>query len=332
VGLTAYITKDPDTKEMVLESGALVLSDRGICCIDEFDKMSDSARSILHEVMEQQTVSIAKAGIVATLNARTSILASANPVGSRYNPKQSVVANIQLPPTLLSRFDLIYLILDQPNKLHDTRLARHLVSLYYPEDSKDDSKDRYEIIPMETLTAYISHARAHVNPTISDESVDELVSGYVEMRKIGQNSHRKVVTATPRQLESLIRLAEALAKMRFSDVVEKKDVIEARRLMSVATQTAATDPTTGLIDMDLIATGQSSSDRQKADLQLEAIRALLEKRTSSTIRVNQLLTQFNNQSDIELPQSEFRSLLTTLAEEGFIEFYGRGNSGVRILN
>lgn len=141
VGLTAYVTRDPETRSLVLESGALVLSDGGVCCIDEFDKMNDSTRSVLHEVMEQQTVSIAKAGIITTLNARTSILASANPIGSKYNTNLTVPQNIDLPPTLLSRFDLVYLVLDRIDESTDRKLARHMVGMYLEDTPDNASKD-----------------------------------------------------------------------------------------------------------------------------------------------------------------------------------------------
>jgi DNA replication licensing factor MCM4 len=219
--------------------------------------------------MEQQTVSVAKAGIICTLNARTAILAAANPVNSKYDPKLSVVDNIRLPPTLLSRFDLIYLVLDRQSDAHDRRLANHIVSLYSqvkaetnPLMGGGDENLKTELIKTGGITreffaSYISYARRFCQPKIPDYVVQDLIQQYLAMRNMG--NMKKTITATPRQLESMIRIAESLAKMRLSENVEKRDVEEAVRLIKTAMQQSATDPTTGEIDMDIIATGVSTS-------------------------------------------------------------------------
>ena len=280
--------------------------------------MSDQTRAILHEAMEQQTVSIAKAGIICTLNSRTSILASANPVESRYNPQRSVVENIELPPTLLSRFDLIYLVLDKPNADSDRRLAKHLVGLYYKDPEVPATK-----IDQSLLRDYIQYSRRCVHPEISDEAERELIEGYLDMRRLGGSG--KTITATPRQLESLIRLSEALARMRWSSTVDRADVTEAIRLMRVATQAAATDPRTGTIDMDMITTGHSALDRDFLAKLIEELRNFLTDPglKSKQLRLDELQQRIGEQSSVDVSITELKQAVEHLVEDKVVTFVER---------
>ena len=329
VGLTASVARDPETREPVLESGALVLSDLGVCCIDEFDKMTDATRAVLHEVMEQQTISLAKAGIICTLNARTSILASANPAESRYNPRLSVVENIQLPPTLLSRFDLIYLVLDRPDAESDRRLARHLVSLYYQESERPKSQSK---VDTRLLRDYVAYAREAIHPELSDEAANELVESYLRMRQLGGagGAGAKTITATPRQLEGLVRLAEALARMRLCDTVTRADVAEAVRLMKVATQSAATNPRTGQIDMDLITTGRTALDREQLGALASELREVLEGMRGQRVALHALRARMMEQNQVDIAAPEIRQAVELLADDDNAVAFNEKNGTVML--
>ena len=229
VGLTASVMKDQITGEMVLEGGSLVLADQGICCIDEFDKMLDQDRTAIHEVMEQQTISIAKAGIMTSLNARVSILAAANPAFGKYNPKKTIEQNIQLPAALLSRFDLLWLMQDRPDRDSDLRLAQHIT---YVHQHNVQPPTNFEPLDMKLMRRYIALCKTKM-PIVPHALTEHIVSVYVEMRKESRISVDSTFTSA-RTLLAILRLSTALARLRLSNVVERDDVNEAVRLMEMS--------------------------------------------------------------------------------------------------
>ncbi|MHA1593831.1 MAG: minichromosome maintenance protein MCM [Candidatus Baldrarchaeia archaeon] len=265
-GLTAAVIKDSETGGLALEAGALVLADMGVVCIDEFDKMEKKDRVALHEAMEQQTISIAKAGIVATLNARCAILAAANPKLGRYDPYRSVADNIDLPVTLLSRFDLIFILTDRPSIERDKQMVEHILALHMEEGEKPP-------IPPDLLKKYILYARKHIKPVLTKEAAERIEQFYLELRKMSEGVNSPVAI-TPRQLESLIRLAEAHAKMALRDKVTVEDAEEAIRLMMASLKQVGYDQETGQIDIDLIMTGHSRSQRDRLSRVLDIIEEL----------------------------------------------------------
>jgi replicative DNA helicase Mcm len=241
-GLTAAVIRDK-SGIMMLEAGAVVLGDQGIVCIDEFDKIKPEDRSALHEVMEQQTCSVAKGGIVATLNARTSILAAANPIYGKYDPYKNITENVNLPVPLLTRFDLVFIVKDIPEKERDNLIASHILEIH--RDAEHASKPAIDI---DLFSKYLAFSK-QIEPVLTPEAIDIIKSYYMDMRKVESEG---MITVTPRQLEGLVRLATARARLLLKDRVEAEDANRAIYLVDQMMRTAGVDVNTGKTDMGVL--------------------------------------------------------------------------------
>lgn len=267
VGLTAAVVKDEFLKGWALEAGAIVLADRGILVIDEMDKMTKEDTSALHEGLEQQQITVAKANIQATLRCETTVLAAANPKFGRFEPYTPIAQQIDMPTPLINRFDLIFIVRDIPDLIRDERIAHQVLLNQSHRDSEPEIKP-------ETLRKYIAYVKQRVNPLLTDEAIDYIKKFYVKLRNSGSvatDEGSKPIPISARQLEAIVRLAEGSARVRLSDKVTKVDVKRAIRLLTVSLSEVGVDPETGEIDIDRINTGMTASERGKLVLVREII-------------------------------------------------------------
>ncbi len=316
-GLTASVVKDELLKGWALEAGALVLANKGMACIDEMDKMSDEDTSAMHEALEQQTVSISKANIQATLSCQTTVLAAANPKFGRFDPYELIAKQINLPEPLINRFDLIFPIKDLPNPARDEQMASFILNLHRGKlETKDET-----LLETEFIRKYIAYARQHVAPELTDAALDEIKKYYVQMRNQGENTAAVPISA--RQLEALVRLAEASAKSRLQKKVTVDDAKRAIELTHYCLSQIATDPETGKFDIDRITTGITAKQRGDISIVKEVI-SLLEDAIGKIIpeddiireaeikgvsaeKVTDILTKLSRQGDLFAPKHGFYS-------------------------
>lgn len=306
-GLTAAVLRERGGG-MTLEAGALVLADKGVACIDEIDKMRPEDRVAIHEVMEQHTVSVAKGGIVATLNARTAILAAANPSLGRYDAYKTVTENINLPITILSRFDLIFVLKDTPQKELDEKMSTHILEIHRRRAAPVETP-----IPSDLLRKYISYAK-NVKPTLSEGAIQRLKEFYLEMRAVTEKIEGSPIAITARQLESLVRLTEARARIALRKEVTVEDAEAAIAIMNKSLEEVGIDMSTHMRDIDIIMIGKPKSMQDKLRRILDEIVAM--SKETGMVEKKLLVETLFNKYKIEI--SESQKLIGRLIREGTI--------------
>lgn len=315
-GLTAAVVRDEFLHGWSLEAGAMVLAHKGILMVDELDKMSNDDRSAMHEGLEQQTISISKANIQATLHCETTVLAAANPKFGRFDPYEALPKQIDMPPALINRFDLIFTIKDTPDEERDDRMARFILNMHKMKG--------VENVPVETdlLRKYFAYARLRISPVLTPGALEELHQYYLKMRNSGKNNEGSMsaIPISARQLEALVRLSEASAKLRLSDKITRKDAKRAVALLQYCLEQVGLDPETGKIDIDRISTGITTTERNRIVTVKELIRELEEKfnkdvpiaeieRRASEMgideeKVNEILEKLKRSGDIFMPKPD----------------------------
>ena len=305
-GLTAAVIREKGGG-MSLEAGALVLADKGIACIDEMDKMRPEDRVAIHEAMEQHTVSVAKGGIVATLNARTAIIAAANPALGRYEPHRTVAENISLPVTILSRFDLIFVLRDVPNKETDSKMSEHILGLHKKGLTSVETS-----ISAELLRKYISYAKS-VRPVLGDEALRRLNDFYLAMRSASE-AEGSPVAITARQLESLVRTAEARARAALRKEVTAEDAEAAVAIMKRSLEEVGIDLSSYKMDIDIIMTGKPKSVRDRLQTVLSTLMAM--EKDTGIVEKRALLDELETVHKV--PRGEAERLIGQLLREGTI--------------
>ncbi len=308
-GLTATAEKDELAEgAWTLKAGALVLAGGGIACIDEFDKMEKEDRAAMHEAMEQQTISVAKAGIVARFKCNTAILAASNPKFSRFDSYKPLGEQFDIPPTLISRFDLIFPIQDIVDRDTDRKIAEHMLKMH---KVGEDQKDLEPAISVDLFRKYIAYARKNIHPLLSEEAGIKLRDYYVELR----GGDRDTVRATARQLEALVRLAEASAKIRLRSEVTVEDAERVINLTNFVLREVATDKITGKIDIDRIATDHSQSARDRIKIVETTIRGIIANSPEKSAGMQEILAAT---AEKKIDRSEVEKIINELKSKGVI--------------